>query len=53
MVVINDAMIILIYELKKIAEDRLFFPPGGEKIWSIARGTWSFFQDSSFVKVFC
>ena len=44
--VINDAMMIHTYELKKIAGDRLFFPPKGESILSNARGTLSFFQDS-------
>ena len=47
--VINDAMMIHIYELKKIAGDRFFFPPRGESIWSNARGTRSFFQDSIIV----
>ena len=46
--VINDAMMIHTYELKKIARDRLFFfLPIGESIWFDARGTWSFFQDST------
>ena len=32
---------------KRLLGTGCFFLPGGENIWSIARGTWSFFQDST------
>ena len=44
--IINDAIVIHTYELKKIAGERFFFSRREERIWFNARGMWSFFQDS-------